>query len=479
MNPFFSPSHTSIQIGDVICFDRKNISAAVKAPDRPIDTLIDGPPHPETVDLVWIDGYSLTPSRGIPRHILERLADEGKLTLLMRGVENGWDAMRLADDAQVDSQNPDKRDTAVQIGPRVPVSDLSFERTYSRNRINGFLKHPLIDHKHGRVQKAKAMFVARRPDRRPAAVLTLNSPNARNAFDRETVEITRYASHPATSTHRRTNNTATWMLARACHWAALEGYSTVRTLAGTDGNTGTIYEAANFEYDGEANSSGAYNRDGRSNHTHSQTLKRYTRDVDVDGETAGNGLPHRVESRIENSDSQTGQTTSLTTFETHNPEPPTAEFRFTREEASDTKFTRGDNADTYPSFSDELHSLLTDTDSTINLDPYRDSRGRQTPAAVFGAAGNTKLIAAALVTGDPLDDTPTAHITEYSSRNREYPDNTAQWLLTRIRDWAQLNTYHSVIVRPGIFEDTHNANASLPQGVGFTQHNSRHKFHCD
>lgn len=477
---------THIQTGDIIQFTRKHISAAVKAPDTHIETLSpsDGPTQPANVDLVWIDGYSMTPSRGIPLNALHTLFDNGKITLLLRGVQNGWDALRMADDAQVDSQNPADRDTAVQIGPRLRVSDLSFERTYSLNHVNGFLKHPVVDHKHGRVQKAKALFVARRPDGRPAAVLTLNSPNARNAFDRQTVEITRYASHPATASATRTNNTATWMLSHVCDWAALEGYDTIRTLAGTDGNDGSIYQAANFTSDGTANSSGTYNRDGRQNFTHTHTLKRYIKDIDCDGDNASPGLPRRFDSRMKPSESPRDQTTTLSQFHPDNSpsNPPTKEFRYTREDATDTKFTTADTDNQYPVFSTELTTLITDTDSDVDLSTYRHGRGPHTPAAVFGAAITDSLMTAAIVTGNPRESEPTAHVEEYISRPTQYPDRSSQWLFTRIRDWAELNTYQSVRIPADTLTTADHTSQTAPQAVGFSQthsDDSSHTYLCD
>lgn len=480
--PSSSP-HTSIRTGDVIRFDRKGILAAVKAPNRAIDTLSDGPPRPDAVDLVWIDGYSMTPSRGIPRDSLDKLREQNKLSVSMRGVENGWDVMRMADDVEPHSQSPASRDTAIQIGPRMPVSDLSFERIYSRNRFNGFVDHPVVDHKHGRVQKAKAMFIARRPDGRPAAALSLNSPNSRNAFDRKTVEITRYASHPATSTRRQTNNTATWMISRACHWAGLEGYSTVRTLVGTDSNTGAIYEAANFKSDGEANSSGSHNRDGRKNHTHASTLNRYICDVTVDGANATAGLSRRFESRIETGQSTTSEALTLSQFGsgggTNSHGLVAKKFRLTREEASDTKFTSADTADEYSVFSRELKQLIASSTASVELESYHRSRGNHTPAAVFGAAVGDTLVAAAIISGDPQTAHPTAQVEEYITRNTEYPQQTVQWILTHIRDWVELGTYQSLRVPRDTFDTVSGVGATVPQGVGFDHEETCHIYRCE
>jgi len=455
--------------GDVVFFTRKRIHALIRETGDYTDDATDAGFSPSHVDIVWLDGYDTAfRTKNIRRETLERMAENNRVRLIDEEVPNAAAINRVPG-----IRNPERyhRDSTVQPGPRLSVSSLSFERTYSLNTVNGFLKHPVIDHKQGRVQKAKAMFLARRPDGRIAAVVTINSVNARMAFDRETVEITRYASHPESPKHDRTNNTATWMLSRVCRWAALEGYERVRTLAGTDGNSGKIYEAANFTYDGDAATSGAYNRDGRNNHSHSATLKRYIRNVDVDAENASDALPRRLESRLEADDEARGDATRLTEFGTDHPSPPPSTFTFTREEATDHKFTNGDRDDEYPVFSNELADLIAETNAPIMLSDLENARGRHTPAAVFGAAVGDDLVAAMIVTGDPSDIVPIARIEGYTAKDTAYPDATARWLLSRVRDWCELQSYVSVIVPPLIFKHVDGVNTTVPAGVGFTEDN--------
>jgi hypothetical protein len=464
----------NIEPGDIIFFTRKRIHALIRAADDYTDDATTAPFNPSHVDVIWLDGYDTAfRTRSIRRETLESMATDNRIRLIDEGIPN-VKAINRAPGVR----NPERhqRDSTVQPGPRLPVSNLSFERTYSLNLVNGFLKHPIVDHKQGRVQKAKAMFLARRPDGRIAAVTTINSVNARMAFDRETVEITRYASHPETPNHGVTNNTATWMLGRVCQWAALEGYERVRSLAGTDGNNGQIYEAANFTFDGTAETSGAYNRDGRNNQSHSATLKRYIRTVDVDSENASDGLPRRFESRLEANDETRGDATTLTEFQQNQAETTPSQFKFTREEATDYKFTHGDTSENYNVFSDELKSLINETNAPIALSELEESRGRHTPAAVFGAAIGDELIAAMIVSGNPRDKIPTARIDGYAAKDTEYPDATVRWLLTRVRDWCDLQSYVSVSIPPQTFDHVNRVNNTVPAGVGFTKQNNAYHY---
>ncbi len=456
-----------IHPGDLIFFTRKRIHALVRAAGDYSDDATTAPLRPERVDLVWVDGYDRAfRTRNIRREILEAMAHDNRIRLIDEELEN-----RTAINRAPGVRYPDRyhRDATVQPGPRLPVSNLTFRRIYSLNRVNGFLKHPIIDHKQGRVQKAKGIFIAERPDGKIAAALTLNSVNARMAFDRRTVEITRYASHPEVATpSNSTNNTATWMLSRVCRWAALEGYETVKTFAGTDGNHGQIYEAANFSYDGVGASSGNYNRDGRQNQSHSQPLRRYIRDVDMDGDNATSGGPRRFDGRLEANSETTGNAVTLSNFTACPSDATPSMFRFTREEASDYKFTAGPDADSYPVFSDRLKTLLSDTNAPIKLPSLVNGRGRNTPAAVFGATVNDSLVAALLVSGDPSDRIPVARVESYVARETAYPDATARWLLTRARDWSELDGYDSLVIPAGTFEHVPRVNDTVPEGVGFT-----------
>lgn len=457
---------TTVHPGDLVFFTRKRIHCLIRAANDYTDDATNASEQPSHVDLVWVDGYDRAfRTRSIRRDILDGMAKENRLRLIDESVTSVNDLGRAPGVRDPHRYN---RDTTLQPAPRLPVSNMSFERTYSLNLVNGFLKHPVVDHKQGRVQKAKGMFVARRPDGRIAAVITVNSVNARQAFDRHTVEITRYASHPE-SKGTRTNNTATWMISRVCQWAALEGYERIRTLAGTDANEGQIYKASNFEFDGFANSSGAYNRDGRKNHSHAQRLRRYIREVNIDGEKAVSTFPRRFESRLDADDEGKGKATTLTSFGKPSREKSPATFRFTREEVSDYKFTNGEDADQYPAFSERLKTLVNDTNTPITLSELTNSRRQNIPAAAFGASVGDDLVAALLITGDPNSRVPIARVEGYAAESTKYPDATARWLLSRARDWSELNPYESIVVPDNTFAHIDNVNESVPAGVSFTR----------
>lgn len=457
---------TTVYPGDLLYFPRKQIHALVRTTgDYTAEITIPETP-PERIDLLWIDGYDRAfRTRNLHRSTIERMASNNRVRLVAEDLNNIDDINRAPG-----VRHPDRytRDTTVQPGSRLPVSNLTFNRIYSLKRANGFLKHPVIDHKHGRVQKAKAIFTATRPDNRIAAVTTVNSVNARMAFDRETVEITRYASHPETPPHQRTNNTATWMLSRICQWAALEGYETIRTYAGTDGNNGQIYEAAGFTYTGTANSSGQYNREGRQNQKHAATLRRYVCPVSVDGENAVTTVPRRVESRLESNTDAAGQSTTLSTFTQSTTKRSPANFQFTREDVTDYKFARSTNADQYPAFSDALHQLVTTTDAPISLSELTDTRRNNLPAATFGAVVDGELVAALLVNGDVTDRVSEATVSGYAARDTAFPEATARWLLTRARDWSLLSGFNTVLVPRNTFDHVTQVNDTVPKSVGFT-----------
>jgi len=454
--------------GDVVFFSHQHIHALLREAGDYSDDAADAPLRPVRMDIEWLDGYSVGGrTRNVRREDLEALAADGKVRLIAEGVAN-----RHSRWAATGARHPDQhaQDQPVQPKPRVRADKTTFTREFSRDRVNGFLRHPVVDHKHGRVAKAKAMFTARRPDDELSAVATVNVPNARQACDRHTVEITRYASHPEDAVDRDAlpNNTGTRMLARIYEWAALEGFENVRALAGTDGNDGGIYQGANFQNDGTACSTGSHNRNGRSNHDHTRELTRYLRSVDVDGEDGSPGVPRRVEGRLGNGPGGTVTAQAgLASFSGYDGDARPAEFGFVREDVTDTKFARDDAHAPYSGRARDLFAAEGRDGAREALAGEATGRGRYAPAAVFGADVDGTLVAALAVTGNPRSPYSEARVLEYASRETAFPGATARWLLTRARDWAELEGYDVMAVPEGVFSATDGVQSSLPAGLGF------------
>lgn len=180
--------------------------------------------------------------------------------------------------------------------PPIDTGDLTFAQSRSQRRVNEFLSHPLVDHGLGAVATHKALFTATAGQTDSiAAVAVLDIP-ARSVHDYQRIAISRYASHPAAP-----DNTASWMLARVCEWAKLHGYRSVRTNAGvTNDNTGTIYRAAGFTFDGETTTDGDgfTSRPGRDSYGEFTRRRFYRRldpqNIHVPPPTAHESLPVTV-----------------------------------------------------------------------------------------------------------------------------------------------------------------------------------------
>lgn len=444
---------------DIIYFRRKDLHAYISETDNYEQTGL--------LSLTWLDGYEQYQEETIHKETLDGFADRGKIRCSTTNVPS------IEQYEHIGIRNPEEtqRDSTLTPGPRLPTDKLRFKRIYSRNRINGFLKHPLVDHKHGRVQKAKAMFVAERPDGKIAAALTLNSPNARLAFDRHTVEITRYASHPETRPYNshETNNTATWMIAKACQWAALEGYETMTSLAGTDDNGGAIYKAADFRITNRSTSDGKHDRDGRTNHSHATELIKFERTLSVDGKNSPEApISRRVEGRLETDNAKLD-------FTQYNTSPRTPiHYNFTREDVTDTKYATDNNINP---FSKKLYELIEHTDilTEDELSKLATNRTRNRPAAAFGALHNRDLVATLIITEDP-NKTGTVKITSYITHETKYPDRTAQWLLTRARKWAFLDGYSQIKTSQNLFDDYPNISNKVPKSVGFAKNETTNEY---
>lgn len=455
--------------GDVVLFTRLRIHGLLRASGDYTEDATDAPIAPERMDIEWLDGYDIgNRTCGVRRVDLEELATQGKIRLIAAAVAN-----RMSRWAIEGARCPDQydRDTGVQPMPRVRAANTMFRREYSRDIINGFLKHPVVDHKLGRVQKVRAMFGARRPDGHLSAVATVAVPNARQASDRRTVEITRYASHPedATGRERYPNGTGTRMLAQICRWAALEGFERVRALAGTAGNDGGIYRGANFRDDGDAASSGNYNRTGRTNYDHETTLTRYIREVSADGSDATPGTPRRVESRYDGAEADvvTAQTGLSRFGSSYRGDASPNDLALVREEVSDYKFATDEQ---YPAYSRRARKLF----ATYGRPGAREvlagetaGRGRYFPAAIFGGDDNGTLAVALAVTGNPREPFAEAEVIEYAARETAFPAATARWILARVRDWARLDGYDALTVPATLFDHIEGVAPSVPAGVGF------------
>ncbi|MFC6772085.1 hypothetical protein ACFQDD_11265, partial [Halorubrum pallidum] len=69
--------------------------------------------------------------------------------------------------------------------------------------------------------------------------------------------------------------------------------------------------------------------------------------------------------------------------------------------------------------------------------------------------------------GDPSASVPVATVEGYLARDTEYPDATARWLLSRAREWADLDGYQSLRVPDSTFANVEAVNPTVPEGVGF------------
>lgn len=486
-----SDQGATVETGDVIAFatgETPEPIAVVCPPEAlPLATSIPVGKQPDAVMLQWVNGYSVLATTEYGREAIHGLLKEDRATIIQHGVSDVEMFVRACETPEMGSE-PSELFDPVDAGARLHPDSYALERTYSLSTTNAFLDHSLINHRHGRVEKAKAQFLARRPDDRIAAALTINSVNARCAFDRTTVEITRYASHPEAKTNGP-DNTASWMISRALSWAALEGYTTVETKAGTAGNKGGIYEAANFEFDGFAESSGDYEREGRQNFDHDERLRTYVKSLSRGGDKATAELLPRYDARLAAGTDEPGadaKTHTLTEFcEESGDQKADARtvnrFQFTREEKSDYKFIGGDRSDA-PAFSSQLRDLVTDVAGSegplAGLENARNTASMSLPAAAFGAAVDGTLVACLLVSGDPTADEP-AVVEGYFARDTAYPQQTAQWVLAKAREWAPLAGYPEIEVPDSVFEDQDRIKPSLARGVGFEQESGCHRkrFH--
>jgi GNAT superfamily N-acetyltransferase len=291
----------------------------------------------------------------------------------------------------------------------VRTSQLSLRRERSRNAINAFLEHPVVDHDLGGVVGWKAAFGARyRGDL--VAVCVLSRPTARGADDGLTVELNRYAAHP-----KRPANTASWLISRAARWAALEGYDQLLTYAGvSNDNEGVIYQASNFERDGvtTADGSGWESRADRESRE-DYTRRRYIRRLHDDPQGA-----HRVSSDTE---STSGTSTSLSQFTSGGKNGSRSEYMVAR--------------------ADGRESAVSGFFETHDESPSSSPRGDE--AAVFAARTASEPVAMLAVSNisEAVRRYTDARVDRLAVADVDYPTNVGARLIAKAREWAALEGF--------------------------------------
>lgn len=290
---------------------------------------------------------------------------------------------------------------------------LSVERVRSRNEVNRFLSHPLVGHMRGSVVGWKACFGLRYAGDL-VAVAVLSRPSARHADDGETIELSRFASHPL-----RPPNTGTHLLAKAKQWAALEGYTDLISYAGVAGNEGTLYHASGLDAEVRttaANGSGWGNRSGRDSWG-DYTRRKFTESLRE---------PENVSASESTSDDGQGTLTAFGVGESDGP------FSIKRLGATHT------DADAVPAgfFESDDH-------------PEADA------GALVACSPTTGDVVAAcrITSGESVESAPNeaAVIAAYSHDREKLTaaTNTGAWLLGQAREWAGLEGYESVVAAPG------------------------------
>lgn len=310
----------------------------------------------------------------------------------------------------------------------VRTSQLSLHRERSRNAINAFLDHPVVDHDLGSVVGWKAAFGARYQGDL-VAVCVLSRPTARGADDGLTVELNRYAAHP-----KRPPNTATWLISRAARWAALEGYDQLLTYAGvSNDNEGVIYQASNFERDGvtTADGSGWETRADRQSRQ-DYTRRRYVRRLHDDPTGS-----HRVSS---DGESTTGTSTSLSQFTSGRSGSGLGEYLVARADGRD--------------------SAVSGFFETHDESPSASPRGDE--AAVFAARTPSKPMAMLAVSNisEAARRYTDARVDRLAVADVEYPANVGARLVAKARQWAALEGFDTLHPPEN---PTENEQASLKQ----------------
>lgn len=460
-----SIASSTVYPGDIVYFPRSDAVALVAVPNATV-AATRGPAIPSRVDLIWLN-YKTTAALGsgelpgdhartsaFPHEVLDQWIAETRAEVIATGVSHPQECRPdlLETGRPIDPNN---------VGPRCPAAAYSVRRVNDRSAINAFLTHPLVEHPLGSVAGMKAAFAAERPDGRWAAVVVVEVVTARVDFDRQSVEITRYASHPVSTTDG-TDNTASWLLERAVEWAALEGYERVKTYAGTAGNDGGIYRAANFTAIEESSSTGTYDRSGRADYDHDRSLIRYERYPTIGVDHEATTLPRRVEARVDRREEQGFDLSQRALTDRHGTQTATAPsaFRLGREYVTSGKLTR--TVETR--MSRECQALCREVDGTI---PTAATLEEQSVAGIFSALANETVIAAMLV----QPDGEIARVTGFTTRETVYPDRTFQWLLNHVEKWAELAGYDQVQVKESVYIGHSTVSAAVPKSLQWSRTN--------
>lgn len=297
---------------------------------------------------------------------------------------------------------------------------LSVERVRSRIETNRFLSHPLVGHQRGSVVGWKACFGLRYAGDL-VAVAVLSRPSARHADDGETIELSRFASHPL-----RPLNTGTRLLAEAKQWAALEGYTDLISYAGVAGNEGTLYHASGLDAELQttaANGSGWGNRSERDSWS------------DYERRKFSESLREPEATPSESEDTTPGQ-------------------------RGLDAFGVGDTDDPLPI--KQLTATHVET-GTLPSEFFgaSESGSRSEDGAMIARSPTTGDVVAGcrLADGATIDAAPNAAacVTTYSHESEDLtaPTNTGAWLLGKAREWATLEGYEQIVAMPRT--DTHEA----------------------
>ncbi|MFT4947883.1 MAG: hypothetical protein ACI9CA_000001 [Natronomonas sp.] len=482
-----------VPVGAVVWFTRKAMHGHVTLPDGTVPSSeAEAPETVEDLRVEWLDGYDEAASTVVSVDALDEMAEDGHLRGVAYGVEeprDRWADPHATRHPPADEQALSGPEAAavnagepVDLRARTTTDAAEVARVWSRDRRAGLLEHPIGNHKLGQAPLPRAMLVARRPDGQPSAAAVLSRPSGRMVED-GTVELSRYISHPdaeqATGGAQPTNNTATWLISRAARWAALEGFDTLLSYSGNSDNDGTIYSALPFEHDGWSDADGdgwQSHGEGRSRINNARSRrKRWTWELH-DGATS---QPRRA------ADRDHGQATLAGFATSDRDERTTANFGLAREERP--KYHRDSGVETP---ADERAMRLfrehgPDGAADLLATRTRSRKGDDKPPAIFGAAVDGHLVAAVAVEATPTatdadgtryrthEEQKAARVIAYADAGSTYPQNTATWLLSRAREWADLAGYDGLTVEAGAFPTDGHAptteNGAVQQAVGAPQ----------
>lgn len=394
-----SPNRTLPTVGDVLCAPQRGLYWLVpqtpsthSSPDTTSATPATEPPADGVLTRLWLSGLDSGTTDHVARSEVEYNCEYRGTTIEAAGVKQLRDIPWL-----VDPELLGETDQSTQ--QLTSVDQLSVIRDRDRIGVNAFLEHPQVDHDLGSVVGWKACFTATYRGRRVATAV-LSRPSASALDATSVITLSRYAAHPA-----RPPNTASWLLAHARRWAALEAYDELRTYAGvSNDNEGTIYQAAGFTHvtTDDASGDGWQNRAGRDE-WNDYTRRRYAAWLDA----AVRPNP-------------TTGINAQTTLTELSPAAP----------ADDPKLCRCDHVPDWAHDAYTTHSP-TPTVSITDVD------------ALFGLTTGSTLHAVLPVSITPQrSETPspigTLHGIAADTGVFEYPTNALTAAVAAVRDWCQL-----------------------------------------